>query len=391
MGRESEEEFGQARTYHLEDHRLERRCHEASARRCDKIGGMSDDRELPVAVIGVGRMGRHHARIYPRLAGAKLVGVVDTDPRRATTLADELGCAAYNSADDLLRDHPELRAVSVAVPTRHHLAAAQPFLERRIACLVEKPLAPNTAEARALADLAARHGAVLQVGHTERFNPAVRALIGLKLTPAYIEVQRVSPLTFRSMDVGVVMDMMIHDLDIVLALAGSPLRHVDAAGFVVVGEHEDIANARLVFASGCVANLTASRLALKTDRKLKVLGQAAYVSLDYRKRKGLVIRKSDDEAAVARLREQIAAGADLTHLDYSRFVRVSRLRMDDGSSPLYGKDPLTSELGSFLAAVRDGTSPEVDGEAGYAAVEAAQRILASILENRRLGVAERMF
>jgi predicted dehydrogenase len=215
--------------------------------------------------------------------------------------------------------------------------------------------------------------------------------MGMNLTPRLIEVQRVSPLTFRSMDIGVVMDIMIHDLDIVLALARSPLTRVDAVGFSVVGEREDIANARLVFASGCVANLTASRLALKVDRKLKVIGQTAYVTVDYRKRKGLVIRKSDDAASVDWLRDQVAEGADLTHLDYTRFVKVERLRMPDGTPPRFGADPLTAELCSFLEVVRTGRQPEVDGAAGCAAVEAAERVLEAIRITREAGVPEKVF
>jgi predicted dehydrogenase len=325
------------------------------------------------------------------MAGVRLAGVVDREPQRAKTAGQEFGCAAYASVDELLAAQPDLRAATVAVPTAFHRVAAAPLLERRIACLVEKPLAPNVDEARAISELATRHGALLQVGHTERFNPAVRALLSMKMPPLYVEAQRVSPLTFRSMDVGVVMDMMIHDLDIVLAMAQSPLETVDAVGFPVVGGHEDIANARLQFASGCVANLTASRLALRADRKLKVIGATAYITVDYRKRKGLVIRKSDDAAQVSWLRDQVDRGADLTHLDYSRFVKVSRLSMQDGSSPRFASDPLTAELGSFLAAVRSGSKPEVDGPAGCAAVDAAGRILDAISHHRIAGLPEKVF
>ncbi len=261
---------------------------------------------MNVAVIGVGRMGTHHARTYKKLAGARLAAVADADLERAATVADELGCAAYASAEELLARHPDVTAVSVAVPTRFHVETARPLLERKIACLVEKPLAPTVAAARELVDVATAHHATLQVGHTERFNPAVRAVVDMNVTPRFMEVDRVSPMTFRSLDVGVVMDMMIHDLDIVLMLADSPLVKVDAVGVAVLGEHEDVCYARLVFASGCVANLTASRLALKTERKLRVFSEIAYVSLDYQKRTGVVIRKSENAAALERVREQIA-------------------------------------------------------------------------------------
>jgi predicted dehydrogenase len=330
---------------------------------------------LPVAVVGVGRMGRHHARTYAKLAGAKLVAVIDRDLDRAGEVADEFGCEALASVEELLARHTELRAASVAVPTQFHAAAAEPLLRRGIPCLIEKPLAPTVDEARRIASLAAEHRALLQVGHTERFNPAVRAVAAMNLTPRFIEVDRVSPMTFRSLDVGVVMDLMIHDLDIVMMLARSTIAKLDAVGVAVMGEREDIADARITFANGCVANLTASRVALKTERKLRLFSESAYVSLDYQKRSGIVIRRTDNDAALRRVREQVAAGVDLSDVDYSELVQVSELSMDmtDGQS-----DPLTAELSSFLDAVRSGGAAEVDAEAGYAAVDAAQRVLAAI-------------
>jgi predicted dehydrogenase len=245
-----------------------------------------------------------------------------------------------------------------------------------VACLVEKPLAATVDEARELADWATSHRAVLQVGHTERFNPVVRAVMALSLTPRFIEVDRISPMTFRSLDVGVVMDMMIHDLDIVLALARSTLARVDATGVPVLSRHEDVASARLVFASGCVANLTASRLALKTERKLRIFSEDAYVSLDYQKRTGLVIRRSDNARALEDLRSQLTAGADLSTLDYSKIVQVQELKMDE--QPEGMDDPLTAELSSFLDAATGKQQPAVDGKAGMEAVAAAQAVADAI-------------
>ena len=336
---------------------------------------------LDVAVVGVGRMGKHHARTYAKLAGARLVAVVDGDLERAETVADEFGCAAYDSIDPLLEKHPSLKAVTVAVPTRYHAAVAEPLLRRGIACLVEKPLAPSLREARLLADTASECRTILQVGHTERFNPAVRSVAAMNLLPRFMEIDRVSPLTFRSLDVGVVMDMMIHDLDIVLTLAQSPIRSVDAVGVAVLGQHEDVANARITFESGCVANIKTSRLALKTERKLRLFSETAYVSLDYQKRTGIVIRKSQNEAAIARVREQLEAGVDLSQLDYSAVVQVDQLTMDlPPSDPR--NDPLTAELESFLEAVRTGAAPVVDAAAGYAAVEAAERVVQAMQERQ---------
>ena len=331
---------------------------------------------LDVAVVGVGRMGRHHARIYHQMPDVNLVAVVDPNDDRSSAVADQFGCNGCVNIEQLLREHPAVGAVSVAVPTADHDTAAKPLLERGIACLIEKPLAPTLTQARALAELARRHNAVLQVGHTERFNPAIQTVLAMKLKPRFIQVDRISPMTFRSLDVGVVMDMMIHDLDIVLLLANAPLERVEATGVSVLSEHEDVANARLVFASGCVANLTASRLAMKSHRKLRVFSEDAYVSLDYTHHNGVVIRKSDNTRTLDDLRQQLAAGADLAGLDYTQLVHVEQLQMHPSTGA--AQDPLSAQLASFVDAVRHGHKPAVDAAAGYAAVETAQRVVAAI-------------
>lgn len=336
---------------------------------------MSNGPKMEVAVIGVGRMGTHHARTYAKLPRADLVAVVDKDDDRAETVADQFGCRAYSSTDQLLDRHPNIKAVTVAVPTLAHCEVAQTVLGQRIACLVEKPLAPTVAEAKALADLAEEQGVVLQVGHTERFNPAVRAVSEMNIPTRFMEVQRISPMTFRSLDVGVVLDMMIHDLDIVLTFARSKLVQVDAAGVAIMGPNEDIANARLVFESGCVANLTASRLALKTERKMRLFSEDGYVTLDYQNGTGTVIRKSSNAQALEDVRQQVADGADLSSLDYSKMVQIEQLSMD---LPPGEEDPLTAQLKNFLTAAERGHSPLVDGAAGYAAVDAAERVIAAV-------------
>lgn len=345
----------------------------------------ANNRAVDVAVIGVGRMGRHHARVYANLPDANLVAVVDTDEDCRETIADELGCQSFCSVDELLDSGSTIAAASIAVPTVHHVTVASPLLQRGVACLIEKPLAADTAEAKVLVDLAERLRAPIQVGHTERFNPAVRAVATMGITPRFIEVNRISPMTFRSLDVGVVMDMMIHDLDIVLMFAGTPLQRVDATGVAVLGEHEDVVNARLVFESGCIANLTASRLALKTERKMRVFSEEAYISLDYQKRKGVVIRRSGNEDALSRVRQQISEGVDLTELDYSQLVQVDELTMQ---MPHDCDDPLTAELLSFLDSVRGGRQPLVDVYAGYAAVEAAQRVIDAVGQHHWEGLPQ---
>ncbi|MEM1209093.1 MAG: Gfo/Idh/MocA family oxidoreductase [Planctomycetota bacterium] len=346
------------------------------------------DGRIDVAVVGVGRMGRHHARTYARNLSdrCRLVGVVDRDEERRETVADDFGGEPYADVASLLAARPGVRAVSIAVPTRAHAAAAGPLIDAGVACLIEKPLAETGAAARAIAGQADAAGVVLRVGHTERFNPAVRAVAGMGLTARFIEVDRVSEMSFRSLDVGVVMDMMIHDLDIVLMLARSPLKKVDAAGVAVVTDHEDICSARLVFESGCVANLTASRLALKTDRKLRVFSDTAYVSLDYAKRSGTLVKKTPGNVdTLKRVREMLGGGGDLSGMDYADLVEFDELTMDaDGVS----SDPLTAELGAFLDDVSGGGGGDdgVGGAEGVAAIEAAERVVQAVKAHRWEGL-----
>jgi predicted dehydrogenase len=334
---------------------------------------------VPVAVVGVGRMGRHHARIYHQLPGATLVGIVDADLERAGTLAEQYACDAFEDVESLLAACPQLRGVSIAVPTAVHEEVARPLLQRRIACLVEKPLAPSVADARRLVELARDHDALLQVGHTERFNPAVRAIADWDLTPRFIESDRVSPMSFRSIDVGVVFDMMIHDLDIILMMVRSELKEVRACGVSVLGQHEDIADARLEFADGCVAKITASRLALKTERKLRVFSESGYISLDYAAKSGMAIQRTGNVDQLRELRKQIATGADLSDLDYTDLVNIQPLTIND-------EEPLRAELENFLAAIAGHSRPAVDAAAGLAAVEVAEQVVEQIRRHQWTGI-----
>lgn len=325
---------------------------------------------LPVGVIGCGRMGRLHARVYSQMAQVKLVAVYDANPDAASAAADEYGCRAVANVDELL---PQVKAVSIAVPTQAHTPVAEACIGRGVACLVEKPLAKDVAECRRIVDAARRHGVIVQVGHIERFNPAVRAMRGLKVAPRFIESIRISPMTFRSIDVGVVLDMMIHDIDIVLMLAQSPVKNIEAVGVGVIGEHEDICNARLTFDNGCVANVTASRLALKTERKLRVFSSEAYVSVDYQKRYGVVVRRTGNLDTIRAAADQIRSGGvqDLSGLNYTDLVHVDELQISD-------TEPLRAQLDSFISAVKNRTRPEVTAEDGLAAVETAMRIVAAM-------------
>jgi predicted dehydrogenase len=328
-------------------------------------------------------MGRHHAKKYASLPGSKLVAVVDGDLDRRESVADQCGCQALERVEQLL--DLGIDAVSIAVPTVHHLACAAPLLEAGIACLIEKPLAGDEHEARALAELARGSGAALMVGHIERFNPAVRALqkaqkdTGIAVLPRFIEVHRVSPMTFRSVDVSVVMDMMIHDLDVVLWLMGGiEPTDIHASGVAVLTQHEDVCNARLEFdcpQGRCVANITASRLAFKTERKTRIIGENAYVSIDYGAKNGVMIRRTANQMQMEEVREALRHGADLSNLTYPNLVAIEPLQIDDA-------DQLELELTSFLDAVRTGGNPPIDAEAGFAAVRNAQPIMAEVRKHR---------
>jgi predicted dehydrogenase len=312
-------------------------------------------------------MGQLHARVYSEMPETRLVGVYDKDPDVAAAAADRFSTGAFPKFDSIAE---EVRAVTIAVPTQHHLEVARPFLERGIACLIEKPLAKDVDEAREIVDCAKRHNAVVQVGHIERFNPAIRSMTRLGISPRFIEVVRISPLTFRSLDIGVVLDVMIHDIDIVMRLAHSKVAKIDAIGVGVIGSYEDVCNARLTFENGCVANLTASRLALKTERKMRVFSPEAYVTIDYQKKYGLVARKTENLQAIRNAVAQIRSGevTDLSQLDFTELVSVEELQIDE-------VEPLRAELESFVDAVNGKSEPEVSAEDGLAAVELATRIV----------------
>jgi predicted dehydrogenase len=333
---------------------------------------------LRCGVIGVGRMGRHHARVYAQAADTELVGVVDANSERAGDVAEQWGCRHFHSVENLL--NAGVDCVSIAVPTTFHRDTAIQCLAADVSCLVEKPLAGSAEEAQAIKEAAEKSRGVLMVGHIERFNPIMRALraeqaTNLPIVPRFMEVHRVSPMTFRSVDVGVVMDMMIHDLDVVLMLMdGREPDEVHASGVPVITEHEDICNARLVWnthphgTGRCVANVTASRLALKTERVTRITGENAYIKIDYAAKKGTVIRRTANELQMQEVREQLRKGADLTDLKWQALVNIENLTIDDA-------EPILMEIRTFLDCVRTGNQPEIDAAAGFANVRTAERIV----------------
>ncbi len=313
-------------------------------------------------MVGVGVFGRNHARVYRELEQqgepVRLVGVVDPDLNRADAVAREFGCRAFGSVKQMLSTHSEVRAASVAAPTAHHLAVSRALMESGTDVLIEKPLASSLAEADTLVQLAADHKRIAQVGHLERFNPAVRATIPLLTQPMFFEVHRLSVFSPRSLDVDVVLDLMIHDLDIVLAFANSTVKEVRAVGLPILSGKVDIANVRLEFESGCVANFTASRVSTERVRKVRFFQPRQYVSLDYGRQEVLVFTVAGDTEA---------AGAPSANPQ----IKVAK-------PAVASEEPLHAELKSFLNAVRHHSAPAVSLEDGRRALALALDIVAAI-------------
>ncbi len=306
------------------------------------------------------------------MEGLDLVGVVDRDADRRADMLEKYGGKGYDHVDALIDAGVDV--VVIATPTIHHRSAAERLLASGVHCLIEKPLAPSVEEARAIADAAARSGALLQVGHVVRYDPVMVAIRKLNLgPPRFMEVDRISPMTFRSVDVGVVLDMMIHDIDVLLMLMEREPERVDASAVSVLGEAEDVCNARLTFPPDkhghrCVANVTASRIAMKTERKMRLISPDAYVSADFQERKGNVIRKTANSARMDQIRADLKVGKDLSSVNWLELVSMEPLQVEAG-------EPLKMQLEDFLDAIRQGRKPFVDAEAGFAAVRTAERIV----------------
>lgn len=305
-------------------------------------------RPLRVGVVGVGYLGRFHAQKYAVLPGVTLVAVVDTNADRAAEIARESQTTARTDYRDLFG---HVDCVSIAVPTQFHYIVAQDFLSHNIDVLVEKPLTATAAEGHELVILAERHQRILQVGHLERFNPALRSLTGILTAPRFIECHRVAPFVERGTDVDVVRDLMIHDLDVILSLVRSPVTSIEAFGVPVLTSEPDIANARLRFASGCIANVTASRVALKRERKMRVFQPDTYLVVDYGEHRIRICR-----------REPGAQPGALPNLTFEERA-------------VGGEDALEEEIRAFLQAVRDRSQPVVSGHDGLQALEVAERIM----------------
>jgi predicted dehydrogenase len=323
---------------------------------------LADQPVLAVAVIGVGTFGRNHARVYHELAQQgepiRLVGVVDSDLTRAEAVAKEFDCRPFGSIEQLLSTHSEVQAASVAVPTVHHLTVSRQLMEAGMDVLIEKPLAPSLSQADELIALATKSGRIAQAGHLERFNPAVRAALPLITKPMFFEVHRLSVFTPRSLDVDVVLDLMIHDLDAVLSLVNSPIAEVRAAGLPILSNKVDIANARIEFESGCIANFTASRVSTERVRKLRFFQPRQYISIDYGRQDVLVFTVGEGSGTPSANPE----------------IKVFK-------PPVSPEEPLRAEIRSFLHAVRTRQTLVVPLEDGRRALEVALKVLSQIDEH----------
>ena len=310
------------------------------------------EKSIRVAVVGAGEFGRNHVRVWRELEGAELVGIVDTDADRAARIAAEFGTRVLPGLDALSAEYVE--AVSLAVPTKEHTRIGCRLLESELDVLVEKPMAASLAEADELIAAAMRRGRILQVGHVERFNPAVTAVQSIVSRPMFFEVHRLGIFTPRSLDIDVVYDVMIHDLDIVLSLVNSPVADLKAVGIPVMTDKVDIAHARVEFETGTVANFTASRVSTERVRKMRFFQEHEYISLDFTRQDVLRVR--------------VKPATPLPEINFEKLFTTS-------------EEPLHAELRAFLESVRTRRTPAVDGLAGRRALELADRVMAGILEH----------
>jgi predicted dehydrogenase len=308
-------------------------------------------KKVRVGVIGVGYLGRYHAEKYRKIPEAELVGVVDIDADRAETVGRSVGTRSYGDHREILG---MVDAVSIAVSTPNHFSIAKDFLKEDVDVLLEKPITTTLEEADELIEIARSHGRFIQVGHLERFNPAVLALEGIVRTPLFIESHRLSQYKPRCTDVSVVLDLMIHDIDIILNFVNVGLREIRAAGMPLVSEHVDIANARMEFENGCIANITASRISLKNERKLRLFQKDQYISVNFSDQEITVIDKGESEP------DSLIPG-----------MRIRRLAFPK-------EDALEAELKAFIESARYRRPPLVSGEAGRNALRIALQIMDQI-------------
>ncbi len=311
--------------------------------------------KIKCGVVGVGSLGQHHARIYASLPGAELAGIFETSDARAAEICGKFNCARFRTLEEL---GTVCEAVSVVVPTDRHAEVALPLLAQGCHLLIEKPLCASLEEAEQVLAAAQKNKRIVQVGHIEHFNPVMSYLEKHTGHPQYITTERLAPYTPRGTEVGVVLDLMIHDIGIVLALVKSPIRKIDSVGISVLSKTEDIANARIEFENGCVANLSASRMSLRKNREIRVFQDNAYLSLDFMNQKGHLVKKSDIIAYGLKLKIGLAKAGDASS------VPVHEIPIEKG-------EPLAIELAHFIDSVREAKQPKVSGALGKSALEVA--------------------
>ena len=303
--------------------------------------------KIKTAVIGVGYLGKFHAQKYAQLESSELIAVCDASLEIAQAIADEHDVPAFTNYNDLIG---KVDAVSIVVPTQKHYEVAKVFLENKIHVLLEKPITSTVAEAEELVKIAEQNKCVFQIGHLERFNPAVLALENELKQPLFIESNRIAPFNPRGADVNVVLDLMIHDIDIILDFARSPVKHIDANGVAVISKEIDIANARITFENGCVANVTASRVSMKSERIMRIFQHDAYISIDFQNKKLSVHKKGDGEM----------------------YPGIANIESNDRS--FEQGDALYSEIEAFLYSIKNNEPPVVSGQAGLLALQTATKI-----------------
>jgi predicted dehydrogenase len=332
--------------------------------------------KLKIAVIGVGHLGKEHARIYSDMPDVSLVGIVDINKERGEEVAQRYNTKYYSSYKDILG---KVDAVSVVVPTKSHYEIAKELLKNGIPVLVEKPMTGTVSEAEELIKLSKSNNTVLQPGYVERFNPAIQAIQKLDVSLKFIECHRLSPFTFRSADISVVLDLMIHDIDIILYLSKSKVKKIDAVGVNVISDKEDIANARIQFENGCVANITASRVSFEPMRKIRLFSEDSYISLDYQKQEAMIYKKSPELTlkSINVEDKDVSTIKDLKSFVFGDLLKIERIKMDN-------QEPLKKEIESFVNCIKNGENPVVSGEEGLAAIKTASIIKDEIEKNLEL-------
>ncbi len=332
--------------------------------------------KLKIAVIGTGHLGKEHARVYSEIPEVDLVGVVDINTSVGEEIAKRCNTKYYSSFKEILN---KVDVASVVVPTKSHYEITKELLKNGIHVLVEKPMTGTVSEAEDLIKLSQQNSTILQPGYIERFNPALQAIQKLDISLKFIECHRLSPFTFRSADIGVVLDLMIHDIDIILYLSKSKVKRIDAVGVNVISDKEDIANARIQFENGCVANITASRVSFEPMRKIRLFSENSYITLDYQKQDALIYKKSPKLTlkSIDTKSKNVSTIKDLKNFSFGDLLKIERIKMNN-------QEPLRKELESFINCIKNGEQPVVSGEEGIKAIKTAAIIREEIYKNLKL-------